>query len=314
MRLTLLISIPLAVLMFSATRISFAPAVINDTDSKLIFFKPLVEKAIHSGVDSTFILEFIRNPAVEFNDRYVRVNVGGFLKKADYSSNYNTYSVNKCLRFLRKNIAMLQRAESVYCVPMEAIVSIMWVETKHGNYLGSNNVASVFASAAMADEWEFVEMNKNQAHKDFRGDMQALHALDSTIEARSKKKAAWALAEIKSLQQISQSGSLDIYSLKGSWAGAFGLPQFLPTSYLVLGTDGNNDARIDLFNTEDAAFSVANYLHTQGWTENLEDQRKAVFHYNNSNDYVYAVLTLMDKIKQSRQQNIDEGETDEESE
>jgi membrane-bound lytic murein transglycosylase B len=300
--------------MFSATKISFAPAVINDTDSKVIFFKPLVEKAVRAGIDSNFIREFIRNPAVEFSDRYVKVNVGGYLKKADYSSNYNTYSVNKCMRFLRRHYDQLLRAESQFCVPMEVISSILWVETKHGNYLGSNYITSVFASAAMADEWEFIDMNKSEAHKNFRGDMQALHALDSTIEARSHKKAQWALGEILSLEKISKSGKLDIYSLKGSWAGAFGLPQFLPTSYLTVGVDGNEDAVVDLFNTDDAIFSVANYLHTQGWSDNLEDQRKAVFHYNNSSDYVYAVLTLADKIKQNRSIIIEDTDSDDESE
>ncbi|HPU23830.1 MAG TPA: lytic transglycosylase domain-containing protein, partial [Candidatus Kapabacteria bacterium] len=86
----------------------------------------------------------------------------------------------------------------------------------------------------------------------------------------------------------------DIY---GSWAGAFGIPQFLPSSYVKYAIDGNNDGVVDLFNLSDAVFSVANYLKSHGWGEMLSEQRKAIFAYNNSTAYVDAVMKLAEYAK-----------------
>jgi membrane-bound lytic murein transglycosylase B len=87
-------------------------------------------------------------------------------------------------------------------------------------------------------------------------------------------------------------GVVNVFALKGSWAGAFGLSQFLPSSFLRLALDGNGDGNIDLFSLPDAAHSVGNYLKGHGWTSSPEAQHKAVFGYNNSTKYVEAVLTL----------------------
>ena len=58
--------------------------------------------------------------------------------------------------------------------------------------------------------------------------------------------------------------------LKGSWAGAFGHPQFLPTVYLRLGVDGDGDGRSDIWRSHvDALASVANYLSNAGWKPNV---------------------------------------------
>ena len=91
--------------------------------------------------------------------------------------------------------------------------------------------------------------------------------------------------------------SVPIFDLKGSWAGAFGICQFLPSSYLNWAVDGNDDGNINLYEMDDAIFSVANYLINHGWSEQPEDQKKAVFTYNNSSDYVDAVIQLAAKLK-----------------
>ncbi len=58
--------------------------------------------------------------------------------------------------------------------------------------------------------------------------------------------------------------------LKGSWAGATGYPQFLPSVYLRLGADGDGDGRANIWsNQADALASIANYLSNAGWKPNL---------------------------------------------
>ncbi len=59
-------------------------------------------------------------------------------------------------------------------------------------------------------------------------------------------------------------------TLKGSWAGAMGQNQFMPTSYLTYGADGDGDGKIDIWNNKEDVFaSTANYLHKEGWQPGL---------------------------------------------
>ena len=85
----------------------------------------------------------------------------------------------------------------------------------------------------------------------------------------------------------------------GSWAGAFGLCQFIPTSYRAYGRDGNHDNVIDLDNVSDAAASIANYLIENGWTNNMNraKQKESIMRYNHSEFYADCVLSLADGIE-----------------
>lgn len=90
----------------------------------------------------------------------------------------------------------------------------------------------------------------------------------------------------------------DILAIKGSSAGAFGLFQFIPTSYLNYAIDGNGDGKVNLFVFEDAVFSAANYLMVNGWKKGDAARiKKALFSYNRDNDYVRAVLAYANALK-----------------
>ena len=90
---------------------------------------------------------------------------------------------------------------------------------------------------------------------------------------------------------LSKERGFDPLAIKGSWAGAFGLCQFVPSAYLNYAVDGNGDERVDLFNVVDALASVANYLQCNGWENgSLEKKRKAIYAYNHCDNYVRAVL------------------------
>jgi membrane-bound lytic murein transglycosylase B len=90
----------------------------------------------------------------------------------------------------------------------------------------------------------------------------------------------------------------DPLSLKGSWAGAFGLPQFVPSSYVRYGRDGDADGIVDLNNLSDALASTANYLQASGWSrKDLGKQKKALFAYNHCDQYVMAVLAYARAIR-----------------
>lgn len=269
---------------------------ISFSNEKQEFFRPVINQLLERGVDSIFVYKLINHESVQFDEKYVKINVTGYLKKADYSQNYSDYSVNKSRKFLNSHVSILEKAELEYGVPKEVITSILWVETRTGSYLGNNHIPSVFLSTAMANQPEFIEMNTAVFKESYSDESDELQKYVEKVVSRANKKTNWALGEIEALAKIDKMLPISIFDLKGSWAGAFGMSQFLPSSYSRWAVDGNNDGEIDLFNVEDAIFSVANYLKTNGWGEENEKQRKAVFHYNNSNDYVDAVLKLADKL------------------
>ncbi len=80
--------------------------------------------------------------------------------------------------------------------------------------------------------------------------------------------------------------------------GAIGWPQFLPSSLVKFGADGNGDGRIDLYNAEDAIFSTANYFRGHGWCEAKfpSDKEAVVWDYNHSKAYVRIVLGIAERI------------------
>jgi membrane-bound lytic murein transglycosylase B len=294
----LLISvIPIGFILLFSSKLSLSSFERVNIDSKIEFFKPLIEKYAIAGGDTNFILSLIKDLHTEFNEKYVRINISGYLKKSDYSHYSNVRSVNNTRDFLEKYRIDFDSCETKYPVPREIIAAIIWIETRNGTYLGKNNIASVFLSTALADSPEFIEMNKNYARKLYSSSQKDLQAVEAEIIQRAHKKADWALGELLALEKIYLSTNISVFDLKGSFAGAFGMPQFLPSSFIKWAVDGDNDGMVDLYNPVDAIYSIANYLRTNGWDTTSTGQRAAIFHYNNNNSYVDAVLNLASKAK-----------------
>ncbi len=285
-----------AILVLSSSKIMYSTNFTDKDLSKLEFFRPVIKQLVAQGVDSNFIFELIYDKRTSFDEKYVKINVTGFLNKADYNSHYNTRSVNNTVKFLESNLATLHLAEINYGIPKEIIASILWIETRHGSYLGNHHVASVYLSTAMCNQPEYIKLNLDNLNQNFKGDKNEFKRLRELIYRRSERKANWAIEQLVAMEKINQQLPEHILDIRGSWAGAFGISQFLPVSYMNWAVDGNGDGTIDLFNVEDAIFSVANYLVSNGWSNEYENMRAAVFHYNNSSAYVDAVLKLADLV------------------
>lgn len=259
-------------------------------------FRPTALKLIESNVDTTFIGMVLRNPETKFMEKLLKINVTGFLKKADYSFNTNEKSIKTAKEFYTENLATLKEAEATYGVPAEVITSILYVETKFGKVTGTYHLASCLATVAMVDEPQYIEMNK-QVYRDGSYSADSVALLDSVVTARAHKRANLAFNQLIALRDMQNVSPIPIMELKGSYAGAFGWSQFLPSSYMSWAVDGDGDKKVNLFTKADAIASIANYLKTNGWGETTEKKRGAVYHYNNSNDYVDCVLKLADLIK-----------------
>jgi hypothetical protein len=92
----------------------------------------------------------------------------------------------------------------------------------------------------------------------------------------------WAKDQLHALPRASQILNVEPENMRGSYAGAIGYPQFLPTSVVEYALDGNGDRKVNLSNTEDAIWSIGNYLHENGWSKS---RRQAVLAYNPDDDY-----------------------------
>lgn len=262
-------------------------------------FAPLIDPLLDAGMDTTVLMTFLSDPKLRFEESLVKINVTGYRKKVDYSHNYAPKAITSSIAFYRQHESVLKSAEALYGVPAEVITSILWVETKFGSYTGKHYVPSVFFTIALAAEPENIERNKQALRAENPPPHSSeLDSLDKRIIARANKKAKWAFGEILALDTLRRVYHKEYTSLYGSTAGAFGWSQFLPSSYIRWSVDGDNDGDRDLFSHQDAIHSIANYLKTNGWGPTQKDHEKAVYHYNNSNDYVNAVLTLARKIKE----------------
>ena len=88
----------------------------------------------------------------------------------------------------------------------------------------------------------------------------------TTLAFDYPKRARFFSKELEQFVLLTQRQGIDALTVKGSYAGAMGLGQFMPSSYRAYARDGNADGRIDLWNSvDDAIFSVANYLKRHGW-------------------------------------------------
>ncbi len=178
--------------------------------------------------------------------------------------------------YLAAHRAVLTRAEARYGVAPEVIVAILTVESGLGTSTGKYPVFNVFASLAVMDTNEVICELGLTASKD-----------------RLKKKAAWARRELAIFLEYCASHQVDPFSLRGSWAGAMGYCQFLPSSLQRCGVAANGKGPIDLFTHDDAIFSIACYLKKSGFScENRATWRQAVYKYNHSDAYVDTILTL----------------------
>lgn len=146
-------------------------------------------------------------------------------------------------KFLAAHRAELQRVQDRTGVPAEVIVAIIGVETSYGANAGNHRVLDALYTLAFKYPRS--------------GDPEKLE--------REVRRELFFRDELAKLFELAALEKLDITALKGSYAGAMGMGQFMPSSYLDYAVDGDGDGRRDLFNSFDDVFaSIANYFVKKG--------------------------------------------------
>ncbi|MFC7735970.1 lytic transglycosylase domain-containing protein [Roseomonas sp. GCM10028921] len=145
-------------------------------------------------------------------------------------------------RAYAENRALLQSLEARYRVPGRFMVAIWGMETNYGGNTGGFNVVEALATLA----WE-------------------------------GRRASFFRGELISALRIIDAGHITAERMRGSWAGAMGHPQFMPSSFERLAVDADGDGRKDIWESRaDALGSIANYLARSGWREDERWGREVI--------------------------------------
>ena len=249
--------------------------------------------AAEKGVDRALVMRYCSGKESGFNvDTKI---IGKNLKQVEYKATYDRFlapvSVRKAQVFLDENRDWLQDVEKKFKVEADIITAIFLIESDFGHYPGRYSLLKVFSSLASCDQEEYLR----EAFKELKVSYPDLDY--KWLKKRARKKAAWGYTQLVALLQLAD--RLDVETVKGSWAGAFGICQFIPSSCLSYAVDGSGDGQIDLYDFQDAAASVANYLKAHGWQLGLtvKQQEKVVWSYNHSQLYCQTVVALAGRLQ-----------------
>ena len=155
------------------------------------------------------------------------------------------------VKFWQDNQALLERAEAEYGVPPEIIVGIIGVETIYGQQTGNFRVIDALATLAF---------NFPQAHP------------------RAAERSEYFRSELEAFLVLQDRMGADPLKPLGSYAGATGMPQFMPSSIARWAVDFDADSRIDLTGSPaDVIGSVANYFKSYGWQSGMPTHYPVAF-------------------------------------
>jgi len=136
-------------------------------------------------------------------------------------------------RFYEENSDLINVVEKKFSIERELLLSLMGIETNFGNYVGKMDILSSLATLSF-----------------------------------DKRRSEFFTNELLTLLRLIENKQIDYKTLYGSWAGAFGFFQFMPSTMKNYAIDYDNNKYIDLKNNNDAYASAANYLNRIGWKDN----------------------------------------------
>ena len=141
---------------------------------------------------------------------------------------------------LKQNASLLNKTSQKYGVPAYVLVAFIGLESNYGNYMGNENLVRSLATLAY-----------------------------------DPRRSGFFTKELIALLKLIDKNTIPL-DAKGSWAGAMGAVQFMPTNVIAYGVDANNDGKVNLWNDkEDIYASAANFLNKLGWEKGEKWGREA---------------------------------------
>lgn len=201
-------------------------------------------RASANGVSEDTINATVRNPAFipsivksDKNQSEFKLSLDDYLKRT-----VNQTRIIRGRQMHGKYPTLLSRVENIYGVPPHVILAFWGMESNYGEVKSRHRLIDAF----------FTLIYDGRREK-FFGD------------------------QLIALMKIADKNALDINNIRGSWAGAMGHFQFIPTTLATYGVDGNGDSHVDIINSiGDAMASAGNYLGKLGWNKNERIVRRVV--------------------------------------
>ena len=235
----------------------------------------VVSRLRRSGVPATYAWQVFSNSGIKIEPN-ISKRFSKPAEKMDYTDYrrifVNTKRIDGGVKFYKEHAELLHKVADQYGVDPFLILSFVGVETQYGLYASSYPVFN------------------------------SLHTIIHNIPRR----ANWAEDEMVAWFMICRVDGLGPHDVKGSYAGAFGYGQFMPTSFKSYAVDMDGDGVREPFEWADVMASIANYLLKRGnyqigstdFSENSANWR-AVWKYNPSKNYVKVVLELRAELQQA---------------
>ena len=226
------------IFIFSALIINLHPALASTDQEKEKSL--LIDELIQEhGFDEQYVLNIFGNT------KYLPQLIESISKPAERTKTWPEYRnifvtkkrIAAGVLFAKQHEEIIDRAAREMGVPRKILLGILGVETYFGRIQGSYKV------------------------------MDSLYTLATGYPPRAK----FFRSELINLFYLSREENLPILGIKGSYAGAMGASQFISSSYRNYAVDGNDDGKIDLFNSwDDVLMSIGNYLKKNGWDSSEE--------------------------------------------
>ena len=174
----------------------------------------------------------------------------------------NKKKVNSGTKLYKNNVQLINKVEKNYKVEKELMLALMGIETNFGTYVGKMDILSSLATLSF-----------------------------------DKRRSEFFTSELLTLLNLIEQNKVNYKSLYGSWAGAFGFFQFMPSTIKNYAIDYNNDNKVNLKDNIDAFASAANYLSKIGWRQNQPCFKKIELKENIPGKYLN---TSAQKIKNKK--------------
>lgn len=265
---------------------------ISAAQENVLPFHGLKEMLVADGFDKNAIERLYASAGVAFVDNIA----ASYFRHSEAKLNYKQFTSEKSIKKARDYLALhdaeLTRAQNAFGVDKTVITAILLVETRLGTYVGKSPILNTLSTLASL---------KSPANRDalWRSQSATFTMSKPEFEEKALRKGAWAYTELKAFLKYTNRENLDPFMIYGSYAGAIGFSQFMPSNILRLGIDGDKDGAVNLFTHPDAIHSIANYLKHHGWKPGIQKDQafKVVYRYNHSKVYVNTVLEISRLLK-----------------
>ncbi|MBR9982441.1 MAG: lytic murein transglycosylase [Desulfatitalea sp.] len=258
----------------------------------IALFDALQQRLVADGYDADRIGTLYEDERVLFEVQ----GVAAYFRHNEATLNYDQFLqsnyIEEARAYLNAHAQWFEMAEQRFAVDPKVITAIILVETKFGRFVGNRAILNTLSTMASLTQSGPREYLWRQLPAERRFDR-------ARFDQRADQRSEWAYRELKAFLTYTTDHGIDAPAVVGSYAGAMGIAQFMPTNILAYAVDGNEDGRIDLFDHPDAILSIASYLKRHGWKPGL-DRRQAgrvVYHYNHSRYYVDTILNIVDLLK-----------------